>query len=214
MDSLERTDMTSAQAERLCEQIDAAVNETWRLLTVAHDGRAWLVLGYGSWDELLLRRFGISPTTGGRLLTQGAVILAIEEAATVKLPPGAITQDAAAKIKPTLPAVVAKVRDATRGKRSKRTRTAAAVEVVETVTETSPQVSGVRNRGSKPRNGHEQLSLFDLAQPIPHRPPANTVEAERARTLARQLNTWAARLDNTTAPTRQVVSRLKGQKPA
>jgi hypothetical protein len=170
---------TKAAAERLTEQIREATSEVWRLVSEARDRRAWEPLGYPSWSAYVLAEFGMSTRNAAYLLDQAHVVRAIETAASVELPAGTVSQKAAAAIKPRLPEIVEKVRDATRGQRGKNRQRAA----VETVTAAKPQVSP---RSVLPGG---QLS-FSFALPPK---PTSKEEADRARALAQRLLSWANR---------------------
>jgi orotate phosphoribosyltransferase-like protein len=55
--SVEVVALDAARARRLTEQIKAGVAAVWELVTQAYEGRAWQVLGYGSWDDYCAREF-------------------------------------------------------------------------------------------------------------------------------------------------------------
>ncbi len=46
------------EARRLTDQIRAAVDVAWELVTDAYRQRAWAALGYSSWDDYCTREFG------------------------------------------------------------------------------------------------------------------------------------------------------------
>lgn len=52
--------MPADHARRLTEQIRTAVDATWELVRQAYEGRAWVSLGYSSWDDYCTREFGSS----------------------------------------------------------------------------------------------------------------------------------------------------------
>jgi transposase-like protein len=62
--SLQRTDgvLSEALARRLTDDIKAAVADVWLRISEAYQGRAWLALGYDSWDAYCAAEFA-----GGRL---------------------------------------------------------------------------------------------------------------------------------------------------
>lgn len=50
--------LTAEQARDLTEQIAAGIAGIWQLVKAAYNGRAWLALGYASWDDYCGREFG------------------------------------------------------------------------------------------------------------------------------------------------------------
>lgn len=50
--------ITADAARRLTDQIKVAVEATWQLVIQAYESRAWLALGYSSWDDYCSREFG------------------------------------------------------------------------------------------------------------------------------------------------------------
>ena len=52
--------MTKAQARRVTEEMKLQVIGLWQLIKMAYVGRAWVVLGYESWDDYCAREFGTS----------------------------------------------------------------------------------------------------------------------------------------------------------
>ena len=53
-------DLSASDARRLTDQIKLALDSTWQLGLRAWEGRAWVVLGYASWDEYCTKEFGTS----------------------------------------------------------------------------------------------------------------------------------------------------------
>lgn len=52
--------LAADEARRLTDQIKVAVEGVWHLVTRAYEGRAWVALGYSSWDDYCTREFGAS----------------------------------------------------------------------------------------------------------------------------------------------------------
>ena len=50
--------LDSVAARSLTDQIKVAIEGTWQLVKVAYEGRAWVTLGYESWDDYCTREFG------------------------------------------------------------------------------------------------------------------------------------------------------------
>lgn len=51
---------TAGEARTLTDRIKLAVEGIWELVKVAYEGRAWVALGYESWDDYCTREFGSS----------------------------------------------------------------------------------------------------------------------------------------------------------
>jgi len=66
--------MSPASAEQVIVQIRNVLDRAWEFIALAYKGRAFLALGYPSWDEYLDARFGDlrlavpagAPDSGGR----------------------------------------------------------------------------------------------------------------------------------------------------
>ncbi len=50
--------LDAGRARRLTDQIKVAVEGAWCLITEAYQSRAWVSLGYSSWDDYCTREFG------------------------------------------------------------------------------------------------------------------------------------------------------------
>lgn len=48
------------QARKITDQIKVAIEGSWLLIMQAYEGRAWVSLGYSSWDDYCTREFGAS----------------------------------------------------------------------------------------------------------------------------------------------------------
>lgn len=102
--------LTFDQAVDLTERIRSAAETTWALLMEAHEGRAWNVLGYNTWDDYVAGEFGMSRSYAYRLIDQAKVVRALEEA-TGMSPMGDISERDARAIKPILPEVLDELRE-------------------------------------------------------------------------------------------------------
>lgn len=54
------TDLDANAARRLTDQIRMVTEAMWQSVVKAWEGRVWLALGYGSWDEYCSQEFGTS----------------------------------------------------------------------------------------------------------------------------------------------------------
>jgi hypothetical protein len=119
--------LTKTQARRLTEKIAGAAEALWSLLLEAKDGRAWEALGYDTWDAYVAAEFGMSRGQSYRLLDQGRVIgeLAAATGVTASDIAPAVSARQAATLKPVLPEVAERAREAVKG-----TRRAARPEIV------------------------------------------------------------------------------------
>lgn len=120
-DVVEKSDLTETQARALTEKIRKAAEAMWTQVLYAYKCRIWLAYGYSTWADYLAIEFDMSRSRGYQLLDQANVTLALAAAAEVE--PETVNLSAAEvkAIKPDLPAVVDKVREATTGQ-SKTTR--------------------------------------------------------------------------------------------
>jgi len=59
-DELTVTTLDAAEARRLTDDIKGFVTFTWDLVQEAYVGRAWVALGYSSWDDYCELEFGTS----------------------------------------------------------------------------------------------------------------------------------------------------------
>lgn len=109
--NIEKAEITKAQARKLTDRIKTAADQLWSLLLEAHEGKAWKALGYKSWSEYVGSEFDMGRAHAYRLLDQGRVIRAIEDAAGESVSKGRqITEKAARDIKPILPEVTQEIR--------------------------------------------------------------------------------------------------------
>lgn len=113
------SDMTEQEARELTDRIASNVEGLWQLIGEAFERKAWVALGYGSWEHYTEGEFGMSRGQAYRLVDQARTVAALEVAAGVE--PGTlgasdVSARAAADIKPDLESVAAEVSEATRGK--------------------------------------------------------------------------------------------------
>lgn len=50
-------ELTADEARELVDGIKSRVADVWRSVTIAYTGRAWLALGYRTWDEMCETEF-------------------------------------------------------------------------------------------------------------------------------------------------------------
>lgn len=74
--------MTLAEAAQVTQAIRSNADQLWGLLLTAHEGRAWVPLGYGSWRDYATTEFGIGQSRAYQLLDAARVSLAIAQAAS------------------------------------------------------------------------------------------------------------------------------------
>lgn len=102
--------LTETEARDLTDRIRTAAEQTWALLLEAHERGAWSALGYESFAEYATSEFGMSKRHAYRLLDQGEVIRAVEEASGVTHG-SLITEREARDIRPRLQAVTDAIRE-------------------------------------------------------------------------------------------------------
>lgn len=104
----ERGRLSKTQARQLTEAIRASQARTWLLLTIAHDRKAHLVMGYPTWKAYTKAEFDLSESRSHQHLQVGRVMLVL--AAAARVDPNALTpvpsrtaqQLLAANVLPTL----------------------------------------------------------------------------------------------------------------
>ena len=72
--------MTKAQAKKVTTAIRQTADDLWDLLRVAHEGQAWVALGYPTWGAYVETEFNMTRRNANRLVAQAEVIKAIEAA--------------------------------------------------------------------------------------------------------------------------------------
>lgn len=103
-------DMNKAEAQALTERIRNGVEDIRKLVAKAHDGKAWKALSYASWEDYVKSEFGMSRSYAHRLISQGEVIEAIENAVGNLSPIGNISEGAARELKADLPAAMEEIK--------------------------------------------------------------------------------------------------------
>lgn len=97
------------RARALTDRIKGEMHWVCVLLLEAHDRRAWLALGYPTWERYVREEFSLSRSRSYELLDQGRVVTRIQAAAGLgELPE--ISAYAAGEIKSMLPDVVDEIR--------------------------------------------------------------------------------------------------------
>ena len=92
----------------ITDQIKEHTDAIWKLLIVAHEGRAWKPLGYSTWAEYVAGEFNLGKSRSYQLLDQAMVIRELESAVSTKVD---ISEREARYIKPVLTAVVDDIRE-------------------------------------------------------------------------------------------------------
>lgn len=105
-------DETSARA--LTDRIKASANQISLLLVEAHEGRAWSVLGYRSWEHYVRQELGLSRTRSYELLDHGRLIRSIQSLTGTRIAAD-IPPYAARRVKPHMAEFVAVLRERVRG---------------------------------------------------------------------------------------------------
>lgn len=106
--------LNKSEAIELTERIRNTTNLLWVLIKRAHAGKAYVALGYSSFEEYAKEEFHISRSYAYKLLNQANVIEAIEGV----VPEGttfSLTAGQAADIKPVLPEMLAQIEERTDG---------------------------------------------------------------------------------------------------
>jgi hypothetical protein len=103
-------ELSKAEAKKLTQKIKTTVDELWPLLVQAREGKAWKALGYSAWEDYVKAEFGMSRSYAHRLIEQGEIIEAIENAVIDLSPMGNISERAARELKDDLPAATAEIR--------------------------------------------------------------------------------------------------------
>lgn len=102
--------ISANEARTITEAIKVATETMWELLNEAHSRKAWKALGYKTWEAYIAAEFDMSRSHAYRILDQGRVVRAIEEAAGGFVPHvGQITHRDVEAIKPVLADVVKEI---------------------------------------------------------------------------------------------------------
>lgn len=98
--------MTRDEASSITARIRDAAKATWELVTLAHEGKAHLALGYETWEAYVNAEFDMSRQRAYQLLNQGRVTRALEAVSTDV----DITEAEARRAKPHLEEIVEEVK--------------------------------------------------------------------------------------------------------
>jgi hypothetical protein len=104
-------ELDELRARDLTDAIRQAADDLWALLLEAHECRAWVALGYRTWEEYTATEFGMSRGHAYRLLDHGRVLREIEAVSGVS-PSGDISEAATRDLKPHLEVVKDAIRQA------------------------------------------------------------------------------------------------------
>jgi hypothetical protein len=75
--------LTDVEARQLTDDIKETADQLWKLLLRAYEGKAWKALGYPTWEAYTNAEFDMSRDYAYKVLRQGRVIRALEEAVNV-----------------------------------------------------------------------------------------------------------------------------------
>ena len=78
------SDLSADAARELTEQIATASSVVWQLIRSAYEGRAWIALGYGSWDDYTAQEFGSTRIQMPREERQATVLSLRESGLSVR----------------------------------------------------------------------------------------------------------------------------------
>jgi hypothetical protein len=101
--------LTVETARDLCQKIRRGMGELCILVWRAHEGRAWMALGYKTWDQFVREELGFSRSRSYQLVDQGSIMATLEEAAGVQS--GVfLTESSARRIKPIVHELAKEIR--------------------------------------------------------------------------------------------------------
>lgn len=107
--------LSESKARELTDAIKSAATATWILIAQAHEGKAYLALGYSTWAEYIKTEFDLSTQRSYQLLDLSKAVKEIESVA----PDGTkvkLTEAQARDIKRELPEITEKIKEQTAGK--------------------------------------------------------------------------------------------------
>lgn len=107
----QRPSLNEQEARDLTDRIKNDLTSVCLLVVAAHDGRAWIPLGYGTWEAYVRAEFGLSRSRSYELVTQGRVVRTIQAAAGMSGMPD-ISSRVAIRIRPRLSEVENAIHDA------------------------------------------------------------------------------------------------------
>jgi hypothetical protein len=103
--------LSAGEARDLCEKIRRGVGDLSLLVWRAHEGRAWVALGYKTWEQFVHHEVGFSRSRSYQLVDQGRIMATLAEAAGVDSPLY-VTEFSARRIKPIIAQLAKDVRAA------------------------------------------------------------------------------------------------------
>lgn len=180
-------DATGARA--LTDAIKAAGSGASPLLLEAQERRAWVALGYSSWERYVRSELGISRTRSYELLDHGRLIRAIETATGVS-GVADVTPYTARRVKPHLGELIAALKSRVAGRPAEEVRTIVR-DVVRSAVPDGPEAragarrsaGGTGTTTATPIEGERRLDP-DLFWAVVHYLSSMPPAAEAARQLA------------------------------
>lgn len=146
-------ELTADDGAKLTKAISATSEALWKLLYIAHSTEVYKKQGFKTWKDYIDKNFSISRSAANALVTQGAVIEGITQAA----PEGVdihITQAQARDLKKVIEEVAAVVAERTAGKSPEE-----AEEIIrETVDEKLEEINA-QKEAEKAKKAEEQKKL-------------------------------------------------------
>lgn len=146
-------ELTAGDGAKLTKAISATSEALWKLLYIAHSTEVYKKQGFKTWKDYIDKNFSISRSAANALVTQGAVIEGITQAA----PEGVdihITQAQARDLKKVIEEVAAVVAERTAGKSPEE-----AEEIIrETVDEKLEEINA-QKEAEKAKKAEEQKKL-------------------------------------------------------
>jgi hypothetical protein len=181
------TPLEPVAARALTERIRPGSRRVCLLLLIAHQRRAWQVLGYRSWAEYVVAELGISRSRSYELVEQGLVVRELCRAAGVAEMPE-VSSLAAVQIKPYLARVAREV-----GARSAGVPPGRAGRIVADVVREMRTTLGLGRGGSRPADLRARRELRRSLRTLASMPePAEVAARVRdSSTLPRGLVTSA-----------------------
>lgn len=153
----DRQPISAMEARLLTERIRTATRHVCILLRMVHERRAWVPLGYASWEQYVQTEFSISRSRSYELLDQANVILDLRSTAGMTELPD-VSAYVALQIKARLPQIKEALRERVRNARGRKV-----VDIVtELVDEHRQQVAQSRRLVQERRPPRQQDNLDSL----------------------------------------------------
>jgi hypothetical protein len=157
------------EARLLTERIRTATRQVCLLLMEVHERRAWLALGYSSWEHYVQREFNISRSRSYELLDQARVVLELRSAAGMQIVPD-VSAYVAVQIKPRL----RQLTDTIRERAGDASESEAVAIVAEVVDEYRVQAARLRQIARARRAETDNLGHFcDAIELLSSMPPVS-----------------------------------------